>query len=324
MIDSLAVASAHDRMAGEYDDLTDLWYAWLFSQIHGLIAAHLPIARSSNRAIDAGCGTGFQSFLLAQAGYDVVGFDISDALLDVARTKSSRLATPPLISPPLFQSNDGWAATAHHRLANRLEAIRAGRPVQPPRFVHGDVATFDFGEGLDAIVCCGSVLSFVDGYAQTIERMARALAPGGLLFLEVEQKYNLDLLWPVMDRLVGGRLGYEQDWSEIFANLFSPPGRSIQIDYPFELQDGEEVNLPIWLFSVGELEQIFRQVGLDVRSRLGVHQITNLLPSMVLHRQPPHPSVRVLFEPLRRLDGVVGHHWPFSGLGCSVVYCLQR
>jgi MPBQ/MSBQ methyltransferase len=324
MTESRLIASAHDQMADEYDDLTDLWYAWLFSQIHRFIAARLPVARASNRAIDAGCGTGFQSFLLAQAGFDVLGFDISDALLDVARRKSSRLSQPPLISPPLFQSQASWTVEAHRRVAGDLEVARAARPVRPPRFVHGDITTFDFGEGLDVIVCCGSVLSFVDSYAQTIERIAHALTPGGLLFLEVEQKRNLDLLWPAADRLVGGRLGYQQDWSDIFANLFSAPARSIHIDYPFELQDGGEVTLPIWLFSVHELERIFRRAGLDVIGRLGVHQITNLLPSTVLHRLPGHPMVRRMFEPLRRLDGLVGRRWPFSRLGCSVVYCARR
>ncbi|MBI2789132.1 MAG: methyltransferase domain-containing protein, partial [Elusimicrobia bacterium] len=35
-----------------------------------------------------GCGSGFQSFLLARAGYEVIGFDIADKLLDVARMKT--------------------------------------------------------------------------------------------------------------------------------------------------------------------------------------------------------------------------------------------
>jgi SAM-dependent methyltransferase len=321
---SLSIAAAHDQMADEYDDLTDLWYAWLFTQIHGFIATRLPCIRGSNRAMDAGCGTGFQTFLLAQAGYDVVGFDIAEVLLDVARAKSERLSTPPLDAPPLFRSNQRWASDAHQRLAHTLEAVRQQRPVRPPHFMMGDITNIEFGHGLDVVVCCGSVLSFVGGYRQIVQRIADALAPGGLLFLEVEQKDNLDLLWPIADRLLGGRLEYRQEWSRIFANLFSPRGASVRIEYPFELEDGRVVSLPIWLFSVRELEQIFRDTGLQVVDRLGVHQITNVLPSTTLHRAPRHPMVRHVFEPLRRLDGLLGRSWPFSRLGCSVVYCVRR
>ncbi len=39
------------------------------------------------RALDAACGTGRHAAHLAAAGYDVVGIDTTDAMLDIARTK---------------------------------------------------------------------------------------------------------------------------------------------------------------------------------------------------------------------------------------------
>ena len=88
-INSEDVSLAHNMMAEEYDDLSDLWYPWLFATIHQFIAENLPEnLQTRPRAVDAGCGTGFQSFLLARAGFDVTGCDIADKLVDVARRKT--------------------------------------------------------------------------------------------------------------------------------------------------------------------------------------------------------------------------------------------
>ena len=56
-------------MAEEHDDLSDLWYPWLFATIHQFIAENLPEnLQTRPRAVDADCGTGFQSFLLLGQG----------------------------------------------------------------------------------------------------------------------------------------------------------------------------------------------------------------------------------------------------------------
>jgi SAM-dependent methyltransferase len=328
MIDPYHVAAAHDRMAAEYDRLDDLWYPSLFARLHEFIAAHLPNDGPALRtAIDAGCGTGFQSFLLARAGYRVTAFDVAGELLAVAQAKSAAHAMLPLAAPALFSTarQPRWLAAHHRRLAAQLERARAQRVPVPPELVRADVAAFDFGrEPADAIVCCGSVLSFVDAYAPVIARMAAALRPGGVLFLEVEQKRNPDLLWPLADRLLGGALGYEQDWGQILRNLRSRRGESVRIDYPFPLHDGATMTLPIWLFSVSELEEIFASCGLAVVARTGIHHVANLIPSTLLHRALPGRVLSALFDPLRRLDRALGRAWPFWRLGCSVAYCLTR
>jgi len=79
-----------NQMAAQYDDLRDLWYAWLFSRLHFLIAKHLISGWSEGMAVlDVGCGTGLQSFLYALSGARVTGVDISDELLAVALEKAT-------------------------------------------------------------------------------------------------------------------------------------------------------------------------------------------------------------------------------------------
>jgi SAM-dependent methyltransferase len=326
-IEKHAVQLAHDHMAREYDQLDDLWYPWLYCQIHAFIASHLKaIGGRRGSALDVGCGTGFQSFLLAQAGFDVVGFDISDALLAVAQSKVATCAVAADRAAPTFATNsEAWIDRSCRRVAAQIETVRGERVVSPPLFKHGDAADWLYEAcSLDVITCCGSVLSFIDDYSHVLESFSGALRPGGILFLEVEQKRNLDMLWALFDGVFGGVLHYDQTLSRSLANLVSPPGRSVRIRYPFELHDGSEVELPLWIFSVHDLAKEFERVGLETVAHMGIHHATNLLPSTLLHRVPSPAAVRVLFALLRPLDGLLAGAWPFWRLGCSVVYCLRK
>ncbi len=52
------------------------------------LARQLPPARPA-RILDAGCGTGFLALLLAEAGHSVVGLDLSEQMLAVARKRAA-------------------------------------------------------------------------------------------------------------------------------------------------------------------------------------------------------------------------------------------
>src|SRR5262245_13051126 len=130
-------------MAAEYDQLDDLWYSWLVATIHEFIAAHLPSpSRRRLAAIDFGCGTGFQSFLLSQAGYSVTGIDIAADLLSVARRKASEFGNSD--TPSLFKSSlkERWLTRHHERLGTRLNEIRQGVPIQAPEFKHRNLLDY--------------------------------------------------------------------------------------------------------------------------------------------------------------------------------------
>ena len=82
-----------NEMRDGYDDINDLWYAWLFSRLHFLIAREVLSTWDQSKprlVLDIGCGTGFQSFLYAVTGARVVGVDISHELIRVAREKVHR------------------------------------------------------------------------------------------------------------------------------------------------------------------------------------------------------------------------------------------
>jgi SAM-dependent methyltransferase len=83
-----------DEQAATFDDEADhglrepaVRRAWA-----GLLLPLLPPAPA--RVADLGCGTGSLSLLLAEAGYDVHGVDLSPRMIDAARAKAAAAAAP--------------------------------------------------------------------------------------------------------------------------------------------------------------------------------------------------------------------------------------
>src|SRR5262245_57551740 len=83
-----------DAMADGYDVL-EPWYEHLYATVHAVLRREMmPSAGPRPRALDAGCGTGFQAAILAEMGYAVHGLDLSHRLLRGAR---ERLGGAPLV-----------------------------------------------------------------------------------------------------------------------------------------------------------------------------------------------------------------------------------
>jgi SAM-dependent methyltransferase len=315
---SAIVATAHDAMASEYDSVDDPWYTHLFATIHAeLLRAVRGSDRSAgSRALDVGCGTGLQTLLLADAGFDVDGFDLSEGLLDVARGKAAQArAWDPANA---FERHMGAA----HSEAIRLRGPRARGQVRLFRGDAGDARCFHGGP-YDLVNCVGSVLSFVGDPDAVLHQMREACSPRGTIVLECEMKANLDLMWPLVDRMVGGRLHYGLTWREALANMLTVGPRDVETVYPFELKSGEEVDLPMRLFSHRRMAKRLAAAGLDIVHARAVHCVTNAIPSTVLHNRL---GVRMskIYGVLERADRALGELWPFRRLGCSCVYTLRR
>lgn len=103
---------------------------------------------SGQRVLDLGCGGGQLTFYLADAGAaEVIGIDASERMLDVARAQ--------------------WA---HPRVSYRREAMEDA----------------DFSPGAFDLVVSSLALHYVRDYAELVGRIARWLAPGGLLVFSTE------------------------------------------------------------------------------------------------------------------------------------------
>ncbi len=111
----------------------------------GWVAAHAELAGA--RVADVGCGGGLLSEGLARAGADVVGIDLGQAVIDVARLH-------------LLESQ----LTVDYRLQSSAE-LAAAEP-----------------EGFD-VVCCMELLEHVPDPVALVADLAAMLKPGGQVFV---------------------------------------------------------------------------------------------------------------------------------------------
>jgi SAM-dependent methyltransferase len=185
----------------------------------------------------------------------------------------------------------GWQAHGADLSAGLLAVARRRRPGTPLALASLEALPYP-DASFGAVVCCGSTLSFVDDPARALAELGRVLRPGGRLLLDCEHRPSLDLAWTLASALTGDALGYgvpaRAAWRALAAS-----GR-LRLPYP-----GYG---PLWLFTGGELAGLLRAAGLLPARAWGVHGITNLLPSTLLHRPRLPRALAAAYRALRRVD----------------------
>ena len=74
------------------------------ADLHALVRRYF---RPGGRTADIGCGSGREVAFLAASGFDAIGYDASDALLEQARFRYGKLAFQPAMLPELKGLPDG-------------------------------------------------------------------------------------------------------------------------------------------------------------------------------------------------------------------------
>ena len=268
-----AVARLFDAMADSYHGL-EPWYEHLYDGLHAILRQAIGRAPAGGRALDAGCGTGFQTALLAELGWQPHGIDVSAGLLAVAR-----------------------------------------RDVPAAGLTLGSVEALPYPSGrFDVVVACGSLLSFVDAPGRAVAELGRVLRPGGRLLLECEHRPSLDLAWTLASALAGDPLAYGIGAREAWRALTARG--SVRVPYP-----GYG---PLWLFSARELRRLLAAAGLRAVQTWGLHAVTNVLPSTLLHRQRLPWALAAVYRTLCRVDRALAPTPPARALANSLVILAER
>jgi len=300
-----------DIAAQEYDAIRDPWYTWLYARLHLLIAEQLALFRSQQMVLDIGCGTGFQSFLYSYTGHDVVGIDISPELLKIASQKSQAVDR---LCNFLVPTNFPFARTIERRVKALVYRHRVFFP-RRPSFVIGDAKALPLPDAVvDHINCCGSTLSLIADYRSALCEMARVLKPNGTFIIEVEARFNADLLWTLIDTMIGGRIGYGLTFKEACSLLKGPMQEHVTIRYP--LRDvANQLLLELILFNATKLKRELSELGLQPKKIRSIHSITNLLPSTICSRPIQSRWLPLAFGVLAKMEQLCPWRLP----GCSLV-----
>jgi len=252
------IARLFDAMAPEYDVL-EPWYEHLYARLHAILAVALapPPDGRRRRALDAGCGHGFQTALLRALGYETHGVDLAAALLALAR-----------------------------------------RRVPDAGLARADLTALPYADAsFDVVSCGGSTLSFVDDPDRALAEIARVLRPGGRLLLECEHKWSLDLVWTAASALTRDALGYGTTAGTLWRALRRPLRAPLVLPYP-----GYGT---LTLFSGRDLRRRLAAAGLHAERAWGIHAVTNLIPSTVLHRPRLPRALVMVYRLLRVVDTAI-------------------
>lgn len=283
-------------MVDEYDHLHDLWYSYTFGEIDKIILREFkPSIRSEPKpiAIDVGCGTGIQSIRLASLGYKVLGIDIAEKLIERARIKL-------------------------YKARNRDRFLDVD-------FFIADAQSLPFGDSIaDCINCCGPTLNFIPNWRKALSEISRCLRPGGKLLLEVEGKWNLDLFWEIINGIFFNLLKYDETLIEALTHTCPPWDIGHLINYSYKLESGESIRMRLKLFASSELENELQNIGLVHDKRWGLHSLTNIVPSTILHNSQPSHLLIKLFSILSSLERRLSILWPLNAFGCSLLVLAHK
>lgn len=148
--------SAYESLAGAYDGLTrDVDYGAVCAFLETVLQS---VGKQPRDVLDLACGTGSMALLLAERGYRVLGADISEDMLTVAAQKAAALGE----NAPYF-------------ICQPMQRLRLPQPV-------------------DAVTCLLDSLNYLDepeDCKKTIERVFRALRPGGVFFFDINTPQKL-------------------------------------------------------------------------------------------------------------------------------------
>lgn len=201
---SIWAARQYGEVAGIYDALmTTVPHGEWLSRIE---RAARERGKAPKSALDCACGTGLVTELLWWRGYrPVVGFDISPAMIAIAKTKAMRLQAAGL------------------------------QQATPPRYVVSDAAQLDLGEErFDLVVSMFDSLNYIldpNALATAFRRLFRQTAPGGILAFDLNSVYALSQGLFTQSQHFGP---VQHDWQA----HWDPETRQCRVEMDFWVEDG--------------------------------------------------------------------------------------
>jgi ubiquinone/menaquinone biosynthesis C-methylase UbiE len=184
------VANAYNNLGAEFDAMVEktpflINCTLLYNHCLEAFTKGPPLLR----VLDVGCGSGVQSMHLAPYAKEVVGIDLSENLIEIAKERCKQY--------------------------------------QNARFQVGDACQLPFpDQSFDFIISYGDVLShIVERYKEAVSEMARVAKSGARITFEVDTKWNFGIFYhpkELMDALAVPGIGHAtREWEGMRFKTFT-------------------------------------------------------------------------------------------------------
>ena len=249
---------AFDKMAQEAPFLANSY------RLYERLLSEITRGRRFKQVLDVGCGSGLQTVFLADHADEVVGIDIAEEFLTVARERCRE------------KKNVSFRAADARKL-----------PFEAASF--------------DGVFAYGDVLShIVDGYDRAVAEMARVAAPGAILSLEADTKWNFGIFYHPSE----------------LRSAISSPGRG----HETRVWEGMRFKT----FTYHELRSLLEKEGLELLSCHGHNIFASLVPDRWLLEKGKRTLGGRAGLALGRVDLAVSGVSPFNRLGFNFVMTLRK
>ncbi|MDR2206972.1 MAG: class I SAM-dependent methyltransferase [Flavobacteriaceae bacterium] len=282
------VKTLFNEMSDEYDNLNDLWYRYSFDIIDNVLIKYFKPKTTNETALDIGCGTGIQSQRLAKLGYNVTGIDISEGLIEKVKQKFEKLN------------------------------------LRGHKFLLHNAETLPFPENsFDVVNCCGPTLPFIENWESTLKEISKCLKPNGLFLLEIEGKWNFDIFWELLSSIFFDCLDYDTSIKKSLSH-FKNLNKGHHIDYSFKTESGANISMPIKLFTIREITKSLAKENLTITKRWGIHSLTNIIPSTILHEANPNALTKLIFSITSKIEKGLNNVFPINSFACSLLLLIKN
>lgn len=310
------VGQCFDDLSEHYDDLYDLWFSHFFSRLHYYVAKDVILPYAPKKVLDIGCGTGFQAFLHAATGSEVIGIDISSELIAIARKKISKF-NPYVLS--LFESDKSYKYTYDQMIQKSLQKYCPNfGQYSPPEFRLGDACDLAFpNNSFDHINCAGTVLSFIPNYRKVLSEISRVLKPGGTALIEMESRWTFEMLWYIPDWLLHNKFKTNIPW-KLFKEKLKTPFAAIQVPSSWKDDKGKIIQLTQitrWGFT-RELESM----GFQIKKVRAIHCAPNIIPSTYSCKHNAPIWIQRLYHFLVRIE----EKFTNTLIAANLVFIIQK
>lgn len=276
---------AYDEASDIYDTYEGLFFPHLFGRIQELLEHQfIPLLPGGAKVLDIGCGTGQQTTLFRRKGFYTVGIDISEGLVRVANKKLG----------------EGICMVS-------------------------DACKLPFPDAcFDAVSSAGSTVNHIPDHQCFFDELCRVVKPGGLIFLESDNKWKPDMAWTMASVLIGDPLKYHETTKNVIGYIKRPIHEGYPYVFALHYDDDKIKLLNLRTFTFHELRDKLGEGGCSIQSVYGVHTVTNIIPSTVMLQDKPGKVTRGVFSMLKAVEDRTYARWPFNRLGMSIIVIAKK